>query len=154
MIQKLKNEAYRLLRRSERHTKTDMVYLASGGFWLTLKMVIVGMLALALSVAFANLLPPQVFGEYKYFFSIFGLLAVTALPGLASSVMRSVARGFEGTTTIAVKTRMRWATIGSILAAGIAFYYYTQGNSTLAGAFLLGAVFLPFTDTFSMFNTI
>lgn len=154
MIQKLKKVTYHLLQKSERHTKTDMVYLASGGFWLTLKMVVAGILALALSIAFANLLPPQVFGEYKYFFSIFGLLAITALPGLGSSVIRSVAKGFEGTTLVAVKTRVRWAMIGSFGSAIIALYYYIQGNNILAGAFLLGAIFLPVTDTLNMFNTI
>ena len=38
MINKIKNRIYNILRQSEKYTQTDMVYLAKGGFWLTLGM--------------------------------------------------------------------------------------------------------------------
>ena len=40
MIDKIKNKTYKLLRKSEKYTKTDMVYLTKGGFWLTLGQII------------------------------------------------------------------------------------------------------------------
>jgi hypothetical protein len=39
-MNQLKYKAYTFLRWSERHTKTDMIYLTKGGFWLTLAQVI------------------------------------------------------------------------------------------------------------------
>ena len=66
MIKKYKNSVYTFLRKTEKYTKTDMVYLASGGFWLSIKTALSILIALSLSIAFANLLPKETFGEYKY----------------------------------------------------------------------------------------
>lgn len=154
MSNDLRERAYNLLRWSERYTKTDMVYLASGGFWLTLKTIGGILIALSVSVAFANLLPKETYGEYKYIFSIFGLLAITTLIGMGTAVTKSVAQGYDGTTTRALKQKMLWGMFGSVAAAGIALYYFIQGNMGLAGAFGLITVFLPFVDTLSLFNTV
>jgi len=154
MSAELKSTAYRFLRWSERYTRTDMVYLAHGGFWLMLKTVLAMLIAFCLSFAFANLLPQATYGEYKYIFSIFSLLAITTLLGMNSSVARSVARGFEGTPYAALKTKIRWGYIGSVGALCIALYYYLQGNIRLAESFVIVAAFLPFVDTLGIFNAL
>lgn len=154
MRKKFKNKIYPLLRATEKYTKTDMIYLASGGFWLSLKIFILGILSLGSSIAFANLLPKETFGQYKYIFSIFGLLALATLPGMGISVVKSVARGYEGTPLFALKTKIKWGVAGSFASVCIALYYFLQGNTTLAGAFVLAALFLPFVDTLNIFNTI
>jgi len=64
-IKKLKDKIYRLLRRSEKYFKTDMVYLAHGGFWLTLGQIISSAASFLLAIAFANLLPKETYGTYK-----------------------------------------------------------------------------------------
>lgn len=154
MIDRYKNRAFRLLRWTEKYTKTDMAYLASGGFWLTLKTILLAFIALGVSIAFANLLPKHIFGEYKFVFSILAILSLTTLPGLGTSVVRSVAKGFDGTPFAILKTKILWGLAGSLASTGIAFYYYTQGNLGLAGAFGVVALFLPFIDTFNIYSTI
>lgn len=154
MIEKLKNKTYHILRRTEKYTKTDMVYLASGSFWLFLKTFLSIAIAFGLSVAFANLMPQAAYGEYKYILSIFGFLAIPTLFGMGTAVTKAVARGCEGTPLAAIKTKILWGILGSVGSIFVAFYYFTQGNIKLAGAFGIIAVFLPFVDTFSLFNTV
>ena len=150
----MKEKTYSLLRRIEKYTKTDMVYLASGGFWLFLKTAISAVVAFAISVAFANLLPKTTYGEYKYIFSMFGLLAIPTLTGMGTAATKSVAQGYEGTPSAALRTKIRWGLVGSMASASIAIYYAVQGNLELAGAFLLVMLFLPFVDTLSIYNSI
>lgn len=149
-----KKRLIQLLRRTEKYTKTDMVYLASGGFWLSLKVIGVGLLSLGLSFVFANYLPKETFGEYKYVFSIFALLAIPTLLGMGTSVTKSVAQGFDGTVLPALKEKIRYGFLGSIAGGALALYYFWQGNTTLAQAFTVVAIFLPFVDTLGIFNSL
>ncbi|MCL9972277.1 MAG: oligosaccharide flippase family protein [Candidatus Pacebacteria bacterium] len=150
----LKRQAVRALRGAEKYTRTDMVYMATNGSWLGIKTVLAAFLALGVSVAFANLLPVHVYGEYKYVLSVLGILSLTTLPGLGTSVVRSIAKGFDGTPHAVLVTKIRWGFLGALGSAGLAAYYWYAGNLTLAGAFLVSAVFLPYVDTLSMFATI
>ena len=58
----LKQTIFRMLRWSERFTKTDMVYLAKGSFWMMAKQVGVSIISFGLAIAFANLLPQETYG--------------------------------------------------------------------------------------------
>lgn len=154
MIDSAKDAAVRVLRQSEKYTKTDMVYLTSGGFWLFLKMLAMMAIAFALSIAFANLLPPAVYGSYKYVFSLYGFLAIATLSGMGTAITRAVARGFDGTPLAALYEKMRWGVFGTIGSAGIATYYFVNGNIELGGAFAVVAIFLPLTDPLALYNAI
>ena len=153
-MNKFKDTLKTLLRKSEKYTKTDMVYLASGGFWLTIKKVLAAAIAFGVSIAFANLLPQETFGQYKYVFSFIGILSLATLPGMGKSITRAVALGYDATPQIAIRIKIFWGTLGSLLSTGIGVYYYTQGNLTLALSFIVVALFLPFVDTFHIFNSI
>ncbi len=150
----LKKRAYTLLRWSEKYTKTDMVYLAEGGFWLFLKTLFSAAISFGLSVAFANLLPKTTYGEYRYIFSMFGLLAIPTLAGMGPATTKSVTQGYEGTPLMALRTKIKWGVLGSIASAGVAIYYAVQGNFVLAGAFALVALFIPFVDSLSIYNSV
>jgi O-antigen/teichoic acid export membrane protein len=153
-MDKLKMMAVSALHWLERYTKTDMLYLAKGGFWLGLGQFVSSGAAFLTSIAFANLLAPEVFGVYKYILSINSLLLITTLAGMDSAVTQSVARGFEGTLAVGVRTKMKWGLIGSIASLGIALYYFYQGNMMLTVAFSITAVFVPLTESFDMFNSL
>ena len=148
----MKNKLYRILRRSEKYTKTDMAYLASGGFWLTFGQVISAAATFGLAIAFANLLPKETYGTYKFVLSIAGVLSVFALPGMMTSLTQAVARGFEGSTTPALRARLQWGTLGGLASLGVAGYYFVSGNLTLAVSFLIVAAFLPLMDAFGIYE--
>jgi len=153
MLSNLKNKIYSLLRRSEKYTKTDMIYLAKGGFWLTINQVISVLSALLLSIALANLLPKEIYGQYKYVLSIFGVLTIATMPGIDSAVVRAIAQGNEGSFYAALKTKIKWGILGGVISLFIAIYYYINQNFQLSGSFAIVAFCLPFTDTTALFQS-
>lgn len=152
-MQKIKDYFIRILRQTEKYTKTDMLYLAQGSFWLGIGQIVSSGSAFLISIAFANLLPPETYGVYKYILSILGLLAITTLNGMDPSITQAVSRGFDGTVLPAVKTRMKWGLLGSILSLLIAYYYFTQDNITLAISLSIVAIFLPLYESIDMYGS-
>ncbi len=150
----LRNSILKALRWLESYTKTDMVYLVKGGFWLGLGQFTASSSAFITSLIFANFLLPDTYGIYKYVLSIYSLLAISTLAGMDSAVTQAVARGYEGTLDPAVKTKMRWGLIGSIASLIVSIYYYTQGNLILSVSFSIVAFFVPFIESFDMYNSL
>lgn len=153
MYQKLKNKIYILLRKSEKWTKTDMIYLASGGFWLTAGQIVSAISSFLLAIAFANLLPKEIYGQYKYILSIASLLSIPTLGGLGTALTQAVARGYDGSLIPVLKTKIKWGLLGALFSLFLAGYYYFNGNTTLTFAFLISSIFLPFMDSFGIYNS-
>ena len=153
-MEKVRNSTYKGLRWLEKYTKTDMLYLAKGSLWLGLGQFVSLGAAFITSVAFANLLAPEIYGIYKYILSINSLLLITTLAGMDSAVTQSVARGYDGTITPGVKTKIKWGILGTFLSFGIGLYYFLQGNMLLAIAFSITAVFVPLSESFDMYNSV
>ncbi|KND49428.1 MAG: O-antigen export protein [Parcubacteria bacterium C7867-003] len=149
----LRNRATNGLRSLEPYTKTDMVYLASGGFWLGVGQFISSLSAFLTSIAFANLLSPDIFGTYKYIISISSLLTISTLSGMDSALTQAVSRGFDGTLNPAIKEKVKWGAVGAFISLVIGIYYYSQGNMTLAISFGIVALFMPFSESFDMYNS-
>lgn len=142
----------RLLHWSEKYTKTDMVYLAGAGWWSTLNFVIVSVFALLLSIAFANLLPKDVFGLYQYLLSLSALLTAITLAGMNNAVSQSVARGFEGDLRASVRVQLLWSAVPIAIGVSAAAYYFFQGNGILAGGLLAIALLSPLTNVFNTYS--
>jgi len=145
------NNVVRLLRWSEQYFKTDMVYLAQGGFWLTLGTVSASIASLVLAVAFANLLHPETYGVYKFVLSIVAILTLATLPGIDTAYVRAVARGKEN-IFLPLLTEMRWGVLGAVASLTFAGYYFFQGNNMLALAFVVTAVFIPVMDPLALYD--
>ncbi len=153
LINKIKKITYKLLKKSEKWTKTDMIYLAKGGFWLTLGQGFSSLSAFLLAIAFANLLPKEVYGNYKYILSIAGILAIPTLSGINTSIVQAVSRGYEGSVMPALKTKIKWGLLGAIASLALAFYYFLNDNTTLTISFLIIAIFVPFMDSLTIYSS-
>ena len=143
----------RFLRWTERYTKTDMVYLAHGGFWLILGQILTIFISLGVAISFAHLASPDAYGNYKYVLSISSLLLTFSLSGIGSAVMQSAARGFEGSLRQGLYASLRWSGASiflSILTA--AYYYFVDHNVFLGISFLIVAVLSPVLTGFSLFD--
>lgn len=151
----MKNKAKSLLLWSQKYTKTDMLYLAKGGFWLTIAKVLSTLASLISSIAFANLLPEETYGIFRYVLSITSLLTIPTLHGIEVALTRSVAKGNHGDVSLALKTRLKWGVLGSVASLGVAGYYYLfSDNNTLCLSFLIVAIFAPFMDSFHLYASV
>jgi len=143
---------HNLLRKSEQFFKTDMVYVAKGGFWLGVGQVASALIAFASSLVFANFISKDIYGNYKYIMAATGILGAFSLTGMGTVVMQGVAQGFEGILKSATKTTFRFGIIIVIIALGISGYYFWNGNSTLGFAMLFAGVSLPLTQAFTLYG--
>ncbi len=153
-MERLKNRSIKALRSLEKYTKTDMVYLAKGGFWLGIGQFVATGSAFLISVAFANLLSPETYGLYKFVLSINSLILITTLSGMDSAITQAVSRGFEGTMEVGFKIKMKWGFLGSMISILISIYYLAQGNITLAICFGIISIFAPFTESSDIYNSL
>lgn len=139
----LREKTYNLLRKSEKFFKTDMVYLAKGGFWVTFGQTINTVLSLVLIVAFANLLPKETYGTYKYILSLAGVLNIFTLTGMNSAVTRAVATGNEGTLKASVKYQLKWNLLMLAAFWSLGGYYFLNSDVLFATSFLILGIFVP-----------
>lgn len=143
MIDSIKETIYRTLRRGQKYTQTDNVYIAKQGGYLMASNVIIALSAFLLSVAFARFLPKEIYGQYRFLLSAFNLLTIFTLQSMNRAVTQSIANGHDGVLSDALKTKLRWGLLGGLAGLGIALYYWFFGNAIYAISFLIMAAFLP-----------
>jgi len=153
LLSRIKHHTRRLLKWSERYTKTDMLYVTKSGFWVSVGQGLTTVSGLALSIAFANLLPKEAFGTYKYFRSVASIIAAFSLTGMGAMVVQSVARGYEGSLRAATKMRLKWGLLMMLIAFCGAGYYFFQDNAQLATGLLIIGVMLPIMKGFSLYGS-
>jgi len=148
---KIKDGVYQILRKTQKYTGTDNVYLVKNALWLNLGGGIFAITSFFLAIAFANLLDPATYGSYKYIISLAGILSIFALSGIGTAVTQAVARGLEGSFLRGFKTQLKWALLGSLIAAGGAIYYWAKGNEILPIPLLIIAIFLPLMEASKLY---
>ncbi len=136
----------------ERYLRTDLSYLVRGGFWLAMGHGVSVVSAFGLAILFANFLPKETYGTYKYVLSFIAIFSIATLPGINTYLAQAVARGKEGTLKSAFRYKVRWGILGGGAALLMSAYYAVQGNLEFASAFLAGALTLPFMDSLSIYN--
>jgi O-antigen/teichoic acid export membrane protein len=139
----LRSKLYALLRWSEKYTKTDMVYLASGGFWLSLSTFATAAATFGLSIAFANFISPESYGVYKYILSLAAVFGAFTLTGLETAVVQATSQGREGVLREAFKVNLLWSIPMAVAATVAAIYYGINGNLPLSIGLLCIAFIQP-----------
>lgn len=147
-----KSRLISLLRWSEKYTKTDMVYLASGGFLSLVSQVTALGGALALAIMVSRYVPKTSYGEYKYILSIIALLSSFSLNGIGGAVLQSAAQGFDSALQKGFWANLRWSFVIFTGALVMALYYFWAGNATLAAGILIGGSLSPFIASASLFS--
>lgn len=152
-MQNVQTRFIQLLKWSEKYFKTDVRYLASGGFWSALSYVIQVGFGIVTTVVLARVLAPEALGTYQFIIAMAGIISVFSLTGMGTAIIRAVAQGNEGTLRSGVSISLKWS-FGIVAAAVlIASYYWYQGNNVLAIAFLLIGAFVPLTESFILYES-
>ncbi len=149
----LKSRLHRLLRWSEKYTKTDMVYLTKNSVWLIAGQILSSALALALAVAFGHLASQETYGNYKYILSVIGLFSSLSLAGIGPAVTQATAQGHDGSLRQGFWLSLRWSgMIVTLSLLGALYYLLIAHNIFLAAALCLSAFFVPLINSFSLFD--
>lgn len=148
----IKTKIYAFLHWSQQYTRMDMVYLFKGVSWVTFAQLANGFLSLLLLIAFANLIPKETYGIYRYALSLVGILNIFTLSGMNAAVARTVAKGDEGVLRPAVTYQMKWNSCMLIALSLLGGYYFIQGDPTLATSILILGLFVPFTLAFNTYG--
>lgn len=137
----------KIISAAERYMKIDLTDMISGGFWLSIGKISSILILLVLSMIYARYLTKDIYGEFRYIMSIMGMFSILTFPGLATSTMRSIARGYEGTYRKAAR-HMFYISF-SMTAIGLGFgifYYVVRPEISLAYGFFVAALFVPLTE--------
>lgn len=129
-----------------------MFYVAESSFWSTISFSVTSALSFILVIAFANLLPREAYGTYKYIMSLAGSLGFLTLTGMNTAVTQAVARGHNGIVKYSVRLQLRWNLLfvaGLLILAG---YYLIQDNRLFAITLGILAFSLPFTAAFNTYG--
>ena len=149
----LKMRLHRLLRWSERYTKTDMVYLAKGGSWMTFGQIINMGIGFAVSIAFANLFPKESFGTYKFILSAVAMIGIFSFIDIGTAINQAVARGFGNSLHQGFKANLKWSIGVPIAGIVVSGYYFLNDNLLLSFAFLLAGILTPLTASAGLYGS-
>jgi len=153
-MNRLKESLSRLLTSIATSSMMDLNYFLRGGLWLMGAHIIISMSSFLLVIVFANLLPKEIFGNYRYVLSVTSILAMASLPGMNTAITQAVAQGQTASIHPALRAKIRWGLLGGLASLLLASYYYFNENRTLAMAFSIVALFLPITNAFELYTSV
>ncbi|MGB2878349.1 MAG: oligosaccharide flippase family protein, partial [Dehalococcoidales bacterium] len=82
----------------------DLGYYIKNNSYLITAQGVIFLSGLASSVVLARLLSKEAYGQYNYFFSILGILAISSLPGMTAAIIHAVANGRDWILVQSTKT--------------------------------------------------
>lgn len=152
MLSKIKNKFKRVLIWSQKYTEADMFYVTSTGFWTTFGFGITSIFSLTLIITFANFLPKETYGIYKYVMSLSGALAFLTFSGMNTAVTQAVANGHDGILNYALKFQLKWNVLFLVVSSSIGVYYFIHNNYVLAVSLLILGIAFPLISAFNTYG--
>ncbi|EKD56835.1 MAG: polysaccharide biosynthesis protein [uncultured bacterium] len=130
----------------------DLNFLIKNSFWTILRQLITLITGLALSVVMVRLLTQDIFGNFQIYLSILAIVAIFSLPGLNTSMIRSVAKGFDGSYEKAVKVSFIWSLLGIPTLFILGIFYFLNGNQPLGIGLMVSGLIFPFMYAFNSWD--
>jgi O-antigen/teichoic acid export membrane protein len=152
MLETVKLRFRRLLYRSNAVTGTDNIYVAQQGFWASLPYIVGSFLSAGLVIAFANLLPKDTYGNYRYILSVAGILSFLTLSGMNSALTQAVARGVKGLLAWSIGVQLKFNSLYAFTCFVGAVYYWFHGNHVLALGLLIMGIVFPFNTALTSYG--
>ncbi len=131
--------------------RIDFRYIFKGGSLLGLTQISSALSAFILTIAFANLLPQEDYGIYRYILSAYTLFAIIALPGIDTAMMETIAKGNHGAFLHGIKTKLKWGIYAGIATLIYAAYNFYTGEHQLGILFIIIGLAIPFMESLSLY---
>lgn len=148
----MQNKLITILKKTEKYTKTDMVYLAKSSFWLNANFIVGSFLSFILSIFLANFVSKETMGMYQYIVSAFGILTAFTLTGMNTVVTRDAARNIDGTFQQSIIPQLKSSLLISTVTLIGALWYLIHHNQNLSIAFVILAITIPIITTYNTYN--
>ncbi len=149
---KPKETFHKLLNYGTEFLGLDLKYFVHGGFWKTIGTATTNILAALLMIAFANLLPKETYGLYRYILSLVSILTMFSLTGMNAAVTQAVAAGNDGALKASVKYQYKWNFLMIFASWALAVYYLWNRNVDISiSLFILGLI-TPITYTLNTYG--
>ncbi|MFB6245128.1 MAG: oligosaccharide flippase family protein [Candidatus Nanohaloarchaea archaeon] len=113
-------------------------------FWMNFYQFLNISTSLLVSVAFARLASQSLYGQYIFVISIVSFLSLVSMPGVRTTIFRSVSQGNESFYVDATKFTVLWSLAGIPLLLAIGLYLYSTRAPVVGGSIILASVFFPF----------
>ncbi len=151
-MERLRNWGYQRLRQSESLFKTDMIYLAKGNFWLLAVQISALFAGLLSSIAFANLLPKDAYGIYRYILSVSSIVGAFSLTGISTAMLHAAGKGGQEVLKNGSYLNLRWSFGVILISLILGSYYLIRDNTTLGiSLYIIGAI-TPILGSLSLFS--
>lgn len=124
----------------------DVKYLATGGFYLSLGQILSAFIGLGMTIAYANLIPQETFGTYRYILALYGIFAIGTLPGIDTAVTQSTIHNFDGSLRQGFVSKLKFGTLALLSGILYASYNFFSGNTELGYLILMMAFSLPIME--------
>lgn len=150
----MSNLLKKIIKLATKYTQIDMGYVVKSSLWTSIDFAVGSVLSIILVVVFANFIPKETYGVYKYILSLAGALSFLTLSGINTAVIQATAKsGSNGILPYAVKLQSRWNFLYTLAVAGLGIYYFLNGNNLLAYALWLMAVLFPLDVVFNTYGS-
>lgn len=133
--------------------KIDMKYIMGGGSLLALTQVTSALFGFVTTIMFANYLPPESLGVYRYILATYALLALISLPGVDTALIETISKGNLAAFRHSIFIKLKWGLLGTIASWGYSIYSYYSGHADVAVIFVLVGIFLPFMEALSIYSS-
>lgn len=136
-------------RRFVRWLDTDLSYLIKSGGWTGIGQVFGTFMGLATAYAFANYLPQDAYGTYKYVLATIALLSIPTLSGLNTVVVQAIAQHADGTAWAAMRRKFSFGLLSTAGGLCLGGYYFFNHENVLGWAFTIAAFVIPVMESLS-----
>lgn len=121
-----------------------MRYLQSAGGYIGMKTVIFSLTGLVSQFILTRAMSREDYGLLIWAGAIIGMLGPFGLPGISTSIVGAVAKGYEGNFRKGTILELATGSLGGVLLLGItAWYAYFSAEPPKAGIFLVAAILSP-----------
>lgn len=149
----MKEDLLKIVKWTERYTKTDMLYVIKNSFWLNSSSVLTSIFSFILSILIAKFIDKEVYGTYQFILSIGVIINAFTLTGMNVAITNSIAKGEDdGILISSVKYQIKLSFIPFIIGLILSCYYFINGNVLIFYGILIVAIAIPLTNAFNTWN--